>query len=404
MEKVILKTFTQFIAEEKNLHMEHLEDSLFNEGSAGVEKAIRFLEAVTNMLSGNSSKGIDVTVKWDGAPAVFCGIHPETGKFFVGSKSIFNKTPKINYTNADIRKNHKGGLVPKLEYALKYLKKLNIKGIVQGDLMFTPGDIKTENINGENHYTFTPNTITYAIPVDSDFGREINKAKIGIVFHTRYKGKNMSNMKASFTPDIKKFKNSDLVWYQDADFRDTSGSSTLTKSETKDSYANIKNIKTLLKSSKKFIDELSSNSSMISLVKVYGNSKVREGNTKLSAEEFKNYINDKMQDAIDKLKTDAAKKKKDDLRKKLIGYLTNNSTQLDSVFALHGALTDAKILIVKKLEKIKSIGTFIRTDNGFDVTAPEGFVAVDRTSNKALKLVDRLEFSMKNFNVAKNWT
>ena len=384
--------------------MEHLEDSLFNDGSEGVEEAIRFLESVTDMLSGSASKGIDVTVKWDGAPAVFCGIHPETKKFFVGSKSVFNKTPKINYTDADIKKNHKGGLVPKLKYALKYLKKLNIKGIVQGDLMFTPGDVKTQTIDGERYYTFTPNTITYAVPVDSEFGEEINKSKIGIVFHTRYTGTTMSNMKASFTPNVKKFKKSNLVWYQDADFRDTSGSSTLTKSETDDSYANIENIKTLLGDSKKFIDELSGNSSLIGLIKVYGNSKVREGVTKLSAKEFKSYINDKMQEAIDKLKTDAAKKKKDDLRKKLVGYLSKNSTKLDSVFELHGALTDAKILIVKKLEKIKSIGTFIKTDNGFDVTAPEGFVAVDRMSNRALKFVDRLEFSMQNFNVAKNWT
>ena len=399
-----MKTFKQHLSEAKNLHMEHLEDSLFNDGSKGVEEAIRFLESVTDMLSGNSSKGIDVTVKWDGAPAVFCGIHPETGKFFVGSKSIFNKTPKINYTNADIKKNHEGGLVSKLQYALKYLKKLNIKGIVQGDLMFTPGDIKTQTIDGERYYTFTPNTITYAVPVDSDFGKEINKSKIGIVFHTRYTGRTMSNMKASFTPNIKRFKKSSVVWYQDADFRDTSGSSTLTKSETDDSYANIENIKTLLEDSKDFIDELAANSSLIGLIKVYGNSKVREGVTKLSAKEFKNYINDKLQEAIDKLKTDAAKKKKDDLRKKLVGYLSKNSKKLDSVFELHGALTDAKILIVKKLEKIKSIGTFIKTDNGFDVTAPEGFVAVDRMSNRALKFVDRLEFSMQNFNVSKNWT
>ena len=162
--------------------MEHLEDSVFNEGSAGVEEAIRFLESVTEMLSGNSSRGVDVTVKWDGAPAVFAGINPENGKFFVGSKSIFNKVPKINYTDADIRKNHKGGLVPKLRYALKYLKDLNIKGIVQGDMMFTPGDIKKQTIDGEKYLTFTPNTLTYAIPENSDLAKEIKRAKIRIVF------------------------------------------------------------------------------------------------------------------------------------------------------------------------------------------------------------------------------
>ena len=384
--------------------MEHLEDSVFNEGSAGVEDAVRFLESVTEMLSGNSSRGVDVTVKWDGAPAVFSGINPENGKFFVGSKSIFNKkTPKINYSIGDIKKNHTGGVVKKLEYAFKYLKGLNIKGIVQGDLMFTPGDIKTETIDDEKYLTFTPNTITYAVPVGSDLAKEIKRAKMGIVFHTRYTGKEMSNMKASFTPNIKSFRKSNDVWYKDADFKDASGSATLTKTETENVYSHIENIKTQLKTAGSFADELIQTPSTISLIKIYGNTKVRAGKTKLSAKEFINFVDDKMQEAIDKLKTDTAKKKKEDLKKKLVGYLSNKSTKLDAVFTLHDALTKAKIVILKKLQKIKSIGTFVRTTDGYKVTSPEGFVAVDRMSNKALKFVDRLEFSLQNFTVAKNW-
>ena len=383
--------------------MEHLEDVVFNEGSVGVEEAIRFLESVSEMLSGNSSRGVNVTVKWDGAPAVFAGINPENGKFFVGSKSIFNKTPKINYTSADIKKNHSGGLVSKLQYAVKYLKKLNIKGVVQGDLMFTPGDIKTKTINGEKYLTFTPNTITYAVPENSDLAKEIKRAKIGIVFHTRYTGKDMTNMTASFNPNIKSFKKSNDVWFQDADFRDTSGSASLTAKESLSIKEHIKSIKSLLKGSGSFADELIQNTQIISLIKIYGNTKIRGGESKLSAAEFISFVNDKMQESIDKLKSDAAKKRKEDSKIKLVDYLSNNSKKLDGVFSLHAVLDQAKMLIINKLQNIKSIGTFIKKDDGYEVTSPEGFVAVDRLSNKALKLVDRLEFSRSNFNVAKDW-
>ena len=385
--------------------MEHLEDAVFNEGSKGVEEAIEFVESIVEMLSGSASKKVNVTVKWDGAPAVFAGINPENGKFFVGSKGVFNKTPKVNYTNADIKKNHKGGLVPKLQYALKHLKGLNIKGILQGDLMYTPGDIKSKTIDGESYITFTPNTITYAVPTDSDLAKEILASKIGIVFHTKYTGRNMSDMKASFNPNVKQLKKSRSVWFQDADFRDTSGSSTFTQKEAEAVKKQLDKVRSLLKQSSSFADRLKNQSNIIDMIKVYGNTKVREGKTKLSSDEFITFVNDKMQTAIDKLKTDAAKKRKEAVRDKLISDLTSQKTNISKVFDLHDALTRTKIMVVRKLEKIKSIGTFIKKEDGYEVTAPEGFVAVDRLQNKALKLVDRLEFSKANFSpdVIKGW-
>ena len=137
-----MKSFNAFtLSESKNLHMEHLEDSIFNEGSKGAVNALKFAESVADMLAGNAASSFNVTVKWDGAPAVFCGINPENGKFFVGTKSVFNKTPKINYTNADIDANHghSKGLSDTLKIALANLKDLNIKGVLQGDVMFTKG-------------------------------------------------------------------------------------------------------------------------------------------------------------------------------------------------------------------------------------------------------------------------
>ena len=398
-----MNRFAQYISEAKNVHMEHIEDSIFNEGSEGVNSAIAFLSSVTEMLSGNSKSGINVTVKWDGAPAVFAGINPENGKFFVATKSIFNVNPKLNYTKADIRKNHSGGLAAKLEVALSVLPKLGIVGILQGDVMFTQEDVQTQTIDGESMYTFQPNTILYAVPVNSDLGKQIKNAKLGIVFHTKYSGKTIKELSASFDPKVNRLAKTKDVWFTDADFRDTSGSATLTKAEYAKITELIRTAGSAGKRISRFVDELASKSEIISELKIYGNSLVRQGVSRGSAEGFITYYNSKMQTAIDSLKTDRAKERKESIKKSILGYLTKNSKKLDSVFALHFALASIKIHLVRKLEAVKQIGTFIKTDSGFRVTAPEGFVAVDRMSNKALKLVDRMEFSQQNFTAAKNW-
>ena len=398
-----MNRFAQYISEAKNVHMEHIEDSIFNEGSEGVNSAIAFLSSVTEMLSGNSKSGINVTVKWDGALAVFAGINPENGKFFVATKSIFNVNPKLNYTKADIRKNHSGGLAAKLEVALSVLPKLGIVGILQGDVMFTQEDVQTQTIDGESMYTFQPNTILYAVPVNSDLGKQIKNAKLGIVFHTKYSGKTIKELSASFDPKVSRLAKTKDVWFTDADFRDTSGSATLTKAEYAKITELIRTAGSAGKRISRFVDELASKSEIISELKIYGNSLVRQGVSRGSAEGFITYYNSKMQTAIDSLKTDRAKERKESIKKSILGYLTKNSKKLDSVFALHFALASIKIHLVRKLEAVKQIGTFIKTDSGFRVTAPEGFVAVDRMSNKALKLVDRMEFSQQNFTATKNW-
>ena len=398
-----MNRFAQYISEAKNVHMEHIEDSIFNEGSEGVNSAIAFLSSVTEMLSGSSKSGINVTVKWDGAPAVFAGINPENGKFFVATKSIFNVNPKLNYTKADIRKNHSGGLAAKLEVALSVLPKLGIVGILQGDVMFTKEDVQTQTIDGESVYTFQPNTILYAVPVNSDLGKQIKNAKLGIVFHTKYSGKTIKELSASFDPKVNRLAKTKDVWFTDADFRDTSGSATLTKAEYAKITELIRTAGSAGKRISRFVDELASKSEIISELKIYGNSLVRQGVSRGSAEGFITYYNSKMQTAIDSLKTERAKERKESIKKSILGYLTKNSKKLDSVFALHFALASIKIHLVRKLEAVKQIGTFIKTNNGFRVTAPEGFVAVDRMSNKALKLVDRMEFSQQNFTATKNW-
>ena len=399
-----MNSFREFLSESKNLHMEHIEDAIFNEGSKGTVEAIRFLESVTDMLSGNSKSSVNITVKWDGAPAVFAGVNPENGKFFVGSKSVFNKTtPKINYTNADIDKNHPGGLGTTLKVALKELKKLKIEGVLQGDVMFTSDGIEVQDIDGESHITFQPNTITYAVPSNSDLAKVIKRAKIGVIWHTKYTGKTMATMKAGFNPNISKLGKSSSVWYDNASFKDTSGASTFTKAEVKTMRGLIDAAKRKFKAAGSFIDELQ-NSDLVSEVKIYGNAQIRKGTSSLSAADFQKRMEDKMQTAIDNLKTDRAKERKQKVMDTSMKFLSKNRKKLQSVFDLHDSLTQAKIYTVRKLEKVKNLGTFIKTENGFKVTAPEGFVAIDKPSGNALKLVDRLEFSKLNFTVSKNWT
>ena len=223
-------SFKGFITTEKNTHLEHLEDDIINRGSDGGRNAVSFLKSVRNMLAGSASGRVNMSVKWDGAPAIVAGRNPENGKFFVGTKSVFNKTPKINYTPGDIASNHSGPVAQKLNVCLKELKRLGITGIYQGDLLFTKGDTKVANIDGERMITFTPNTITYAVPVSSALGRKISRARLGIVFHTYYTGKTMSSLGAGFGTVSGKT-GSTAVYLASAGYTDTSGSSTFTTGE-----------------------------------------------------------------------------------------------------------------------------------------------------------------------------
>ena len=386
----------------KNTHLTHLEDLVF-EGGGRAEEAVAFLQEIAKMLNGNSKSKTNSTVKWDGAPAIFCGIDPENGKFFVGTKSIFNKTPKINYTMSDIRKNHPGGVADKLKTALRYLKKLPITGILQGDMMFGPGDIKTKNIDGVMHYTFKPNTIMYAVPVNSDLGNKLKTAKMGIVFHTTYSGKSIQDMTASFSVNVNRLKNTSSVWVDDADFKDISGTATLTSTESTNINAIVSQAKSELKIVKSFMDDLKNQEKIISNLNIYVNSKVKQGTISLSTKEFMTWMNDKIQGEIDGLTSEAAIKKRESAKKQMLGYLKTKNKDMDSVFSLHALLTKGKLILLRKMESVKSIGTFIQKANGLEVTKPEGFVAIDKISNNAVKIVDRLEFSRANFSVAKDW-
>ena len=406
-------SFKGFQTQDKNTHLEHLEDDIINRVSKGGENALNFLKSVRNMLAG-SGKGTNMTVKWDGAPAIFAGIEPETGDFFVAKKSVFNVNPKLYKTDADIDDDLSGNLNEKFKVALAELPKLGIKGVLQGDLMFTD-DIETDTFDGTEYYTFQPNTIVYAAPVNSDLGKQMNRAKMGIVWHTTYTGKKLQDMKASFGADISELNKVPSVWMDDATYKDVSGKATFTEKETEDitsilsqtgrTFNKINGPK--LRAFLRFQDSLTGTLVGASL-KTYNNSKVRAGekitNPRSHAKGYEKWVFDSIQKQIDKAKSDKGKQKYTNIQKEYVREVKRHTTNLVQVITFQNLLVDAKMQIVKKLNSVKGLtDTFIRTPNGYKVTNPEGYVAIDRVSGGAVKLVDRMEFSFNNFTAVKAW-
>ena len=408
-----MQGFQKYLIEDRNTHLEHLEDEIINNGTKGAKTSIEFLKSIKKMLQGGSG-GSTVSVKWDGAPAVFCGINPENGKFFVGTKSIFNVTPKINYTNADISKNHGGALADKLKTALKYLPSLGIKGVLQGDLLFTD-DKKTAKVAGKDSIVFTPNTITYAVPkVSSGFlglGRniytEINNAKIGIIFHTSYSGKTMKGLTASFGASTRGLKKNKNVFFDNANYKQV-GNAGFDKSEESKFDAIIRMAEGSAYKAGKFVDLIKKDKGPLSLgvqMKTFFNTYIRQGtaitNTKALANNFEVYFRDRLKKEIDSKKTPAAKQKYKEILEAGMKILRPNRDGLYFTIATYITLQTAKALLLGKLNQIQSIGSFLRTKNGYKVTNPEGYVAIKKGG--AVKLVDRLEFSRANFTMAKDW-
>jgi len=409
-----MKKFTNYLSEQagKNTHMTHIEDLVLDGGVKGARQAILALRSLRDMLAGSTKAPVDITVKWDGAPAVFAGEDPETGEFFVAKKGIFAKNPKVYKSHDDIKADTSGDLQKKLILAFDYLKDLGIKGVIQGDFMFERGDLKTEKINGVSHIVFHPNTIAYAVPAGTPLAKEIQSSKIGIVWHTTYNGATFETMQATFGKEIvPKLKKSKDVWMVDAALPDLSGTATLTAQETKEVTAKLsaagKIFRTIASSTLK---EIESNKELNSVINIYNNRKVREGqrvsNTKAHATGLIMFVKDRYAKEISKLSKPAAIQGRETKRDELLKFFDkSNLKNLQLIFDLQNLIVDSKLIIINKLNKLSKIGTFVKTTSGFRVTNPEGFVAIDRMEGGAVKLVDRMEFSTNNFSkdIIKGW-
>ena len=389
------------LTEFKRTHLEHIEDIVITDGYEGGKAVLEYFRGLLLTLKGTSSEAMSVSVKWDGAPAVVCGTNPDNGRFFVGTKSVFAQAAKINYTKKDIAKNHgTDELGQKLLKCLVHLKKLNIQGVVQGDLLYTDEDITRKNIDGKPHLTFTPNTITYAVPEDGDLAKQIDGAKLGIIFHTTYSGDSLATMNAQGGADVSSFTQSPDVFFDNASYKDVSGSAKFTADESEQFYNSIDKLETLLNSVPRDLSSvLGQNTDFVPMFQMYINAMVKQGELPSNVNQFllgfRKFYADRMQQQMSGLKAQKALQLRQDKMKQMPVFLSKAKKPLQAMLTFYKAVQQMKGFVLKKMNQAMAIGSFSQTDNGLQVTEPEGFVAVDKSGN-AVKLVDRLGFSRRN--------
>jgi len=401
--------FAEFITEQKNTHMTHIEDKVLYGGVKGTRQAILALRALRDTFAGvHDGK---VSVKWDGAPAIFAGTDPRDGKFFVAKKGIFNKSPKVYKTDEDIDADTSGDLSVKLKQALAYLPSLGIRGVVQGDFLFSSSDLQTKRIKGKSYITFHPNTIVYAVPADTEMAKQIKQAKIGIVWHTTYTGKTFETMKASYGVDVSKLKKTKDVWSQDAMLRDMTNF-TMSKKDTEEVNEYLSEAGKLFNQiSGSTLRQLERNKKLAELIEQFNNSYVRAGtvvnDTTAHTRKLITWIKNKYQKEIDKRKTEAGKATQQKALNELLSFFSDqNKAGLKKIFDLQKMIILAKLKLINILDRFNNIKTFLKhTKNGYQTTGSEGFVAIDTLGGDAVKIVDRMEFSYANFSpeILKGW-
>ena len=388
------------LEEAKNLHLEHIEDEIINAGADGVSAVRDYMLGLLSLLDGAETQS-KLTVKWDGAPAVICGINPKNNRFFIGTKSVFAQRSKAAYTPTQIRQYYEGNLGNKLENAFIYLKRLGIKGVLQGDLLFDDDIKQTDG----DVITFQPNTIVYRVEKGSELFEQINRARLGIAFHTTYVGDNLADMDAQFGADVSGFKRSADVWVDDATIKNVSGTVTMTKEEQLNVRLAIKQLNYETVDSAVW-QAMKMNSEFINSFKLFINSQIKKGvgvtkpNTIIN--QFATFYRNKKEKEMAGLKMDKAKQTRIDQIRNQLNFLKTYKDGLTKMLAMYNQTIKAKNIILNKLKNIQKIGTFNRTDKGLEVTDPEGFVAINAQGN-AVKLVDRLNFSRTNLTTQKNW-
>ena len=402
--------FSDFIDlnEAKNTHMTHIEDRVIYGGVNGTREAIFALRDLRDMLGG--VKDGSVSVKWDGAPAIFCGTDPSDGKFFVAKKGIFNKNPKIYKTNKDIDDDTSGDLSKKLKLALQYLPDLGIKGVIQGDFLFGPGDLSKQKIKGKRYLTFHPNTIVYAIPDGTPSAAEVKRAKIGIVWHTTYTGNSFESMRASYGVDVNRLRKSANVWSQDAMLRNALGA-TMSAKDTimvNDYLSEIGRVFNRIAGST--LRQLEGNKDLAQHIEQHSNTVVRAGqippDPKRRVAALIRFINTKYKKEIASRKTEKGKAGQQKKLDALLDFFSpRNRSSLEQMFDLQRLIVLVKLKLINILNRLNKLDTFVKTRNGYKTTGQEGYVAIDRLGGDAVKIVDRLEFSYNNFspNVLKGW-
>lgn len=385
--------------EEIQPHYTHIDENPYVKGIDGLRASINYLRELRDELAGHTKGRITIVSKTDGSPSLFAGINSENGKFFISTKSIFNQNPKLNYTIDDIHKNHPHeGLSSKLEIALRYLPELGIRNIIQGDMLYVHSDLKEQTIYGKSYITFRPNTITYAVPADSELAKKISASKMGLVFHTSYTGIPGKSLSMSALIDVSTLNHTRNVWFRDASLIDASASNfTLGETQTITSYlAEIGDLFRRISSA--FIGQVSTIDAYKTQIMAYNNNLVRLGNdSTANSTDFLNYIKEKYTTTAS-LQGPSKVAEKD----YILRFFSKNKEQLDNMFKIQKLLIKAKLMVIRKLEERAALSGFYETSDGYQIAKAEGFVVSDQLGNNVLKLVDRLGFSKNNFEMSKN--
>tara|TARA_A200000159_G_scaffold162952_1_gene187940 strand:- start:3014 stop:4216 length:1203 start_codon:yes stop_codon:yes gene_type:complete len=391
-------------------HLEHLEDEMLNYGTDGCMAAVSFLKELRMMLGHQESAGFMQT-KWDGAPSVICGVDPLADIFFVGTKSVFNKeTPKICYSEDDVDSMYSGDLAEKLKFSYRYFSKLGIKGVIQGDLLYT-SDIRQETVNNEKLYTFRPNTITYGIPVDHPIGQAAGRSKIGVVFHTHYVGTDLPTMQAMAGAPIDTYNKIPEVLVVNNDTpMDRVGFSRAEMTKF-DNY--IAKVERMCQLCGDFLDELVGATGttgdkkfhIASYLKQFFNNEIKNARSITNIDEtmydLANFYHAKMSKELAKIKTPANLVKKRNLVYESENYLVDNVYKFKSMLALYKELQTVKQMVIDKLDHLEEFRTYVQTEKGYKVTTPEGYVL--HKDGSMIKFVNRLEFAYNNFTLQKQW-
>ena len=393
----------------KNVHLEHLEDEIINNGVKGGEQVVKILKEMGNLLAGTEGAKPLVTTKWDGAPAIVCGTDPIDGQFFVGTKSVFAKTaPKICKSINDVQSMYDGTLAGKLTDAYRYLKDSKIKGVLQGDLMFT-NDKETKVIDKKKYITFRPNTITYAADPYSKLGQEIKSAKLGIVFHTKYTGPSLPEMKSSFDIKDTDFKASGQVWIQKAEFKNVSGAATFSKNDLRKYNEKISKAEQSTRKAGRLLNDIQSGKKTLQIdteLKKFFNAYVKKGSSippvHKTYVDFMYHLGREYDKVLSKNKTLKAQADKAGKFMEAVDFIEKNQRQFKDMLQAYKDIQEAKLMLVDKMKKISSLKLFVDMGNGnYKATTPEGFVAI--SGDQAVKLIDRMEFARLNFIVPKQW-
>jgi hypothetical protein len=390
-------TEARWATEDKLTHLEHPEDHIVKSGEPGFHHAFNTLKSTAEHLQGHDT-GVKIMTKYDGAPSIVFGHNPENGRFFVASKSAWNKNPKVNYTEADIEANHghAPGLVAKLKAGLKHLPKIAPKrGVYQGDFLYNKAENDVKETDGNYH--FRPQLIGYTAKKDSEQGRKIAAADIGLAVHTGYKGTSLSNMKADYTPDLKGFKTHKSVHLHAWDKSFNPARAKYSAAHHADFKDNMNAAGEHFKSADRSkLFSLAHHPELQTHLSTYINKAVRTGESH-SVEGLKGHVAERHGKALAGLKTDKARQQRQAQLQSHLDYIHSNRAHVNNLLKVHGHLSRAKNAMMDALDRADTSG--YSYDVGGKKTRPEGYVAV--INNRPTKLIDRGEFSRLNLTQGK---